>query len=46
MDKSKIISLVALLVLVIALPVYGFMEKGRYAECQGSPRRSVHDGRN
>ncbi len=29
MDKTKIISLVALLVLVIALPVYGFMEKGR-----------------
>lgn len=29
MDKTKLVSLIALFVLVIALPVYGFMEKGR-----------------
>lgn len=29
MEKTKIISLVALLILVVALPVYGFLEKGR-----------------
>lgn len=29
MEKTKIISLIALFVLVIALPLYGFMEKGR-----------------
>lgn len=29
MDKTKLISLAALFILVIALPVYGFLEKGR-----------------
>jgi mono/diheme cytochrome c family protein len=34
MDKTKIISLVALLVLVIALPVYGFMEQDRMQQAK------------
>jgi mono/diheme cytochrome c family protein len=36
MDKTKIISLIALLVLVIALPVYGFMEKGRMEQAKAA----------
>lgn len=36
MEKSKIISLIALLVLVVALPVYGFMEKGRMQQAKAA----------
>ena len=36
MDKTKIISLIALLVLVVALPVYGFMEKGRMEQAKAA----------
>ncbi len=34
MDKTKVISLAALLILVIALPVYGLMEKGRMEQAR------------
>ena len=36
MEKSKIISLIALLVLVVALPVYGFMEKERMQQAKAA----------
>ena len=36
MDKTKLISLAALFVLVIALPVYGFLEKGRMQRTQAA----------
>jgi mono/diheme cytochrome c family protein len=36
MDKTKIISLIALLVLVVALPVYGFMEKDRIQQAKAA----------
>jgi mono/diheme cytochrome c family protein len=36
MDKTKIISLIALLVLVVALPVYGFMEKERMQQAKAA----------
>jgi len=36
MDKTKIISLIALLVLVVALPVYGFMEKDRMQQAKAA----------
>jgi mono/diheme cytochrome c family protein len=36
MDKTKLISLAALFVLVIALPVYGFLEKSRMEEAKAA----------
>lgn len=36
MDKTKIVSLIALFVLVIALPVYGFMEQDRMKQAKAA----------
>lgn len=36
MDKTKIVSLIALFVLVIALPVYGFMEQARMQQAKAA----------
>lgn len=36
MEKTKIISLIALLVLVVALPVYGSLEKGRMQQAKAA----------
>lgn len=36
MDKTKIVSLIALFVLVIALPVYGFMEQARMQQARAT----------